>query len=92
MKKFNAEYITRTIIYTEGTAVKANLDTMQMETINFRIIGTFSPSDLLPKIKEKYGETVVGFKDANEVQEKRRISIDDFIKYSEKMTKEEEEE
>ena len=92
MKKFNAEYITRTIIYTEGTAVKADIESMEMETFTFRVIGTFNKSDLLPKIKEKYGETVVGFKDVREVQEKRRISIDDFIMFSEIITKEGEEE
>ena len=86
MKKFNADYITRTVIYSDGTAVKANMATMTMEEFSFRVIGTYEPADLLAKVKEIYGQDTVGIKSVEHHEEKRRISVTDFILYSEPIT------
>lgn len=90
MKKFNAKYITRTVLYTEGTAIKANLKTRTMEEVSFRVIGSIDPKNLLDEVREVYGLEIIGIDSYEIIEEKRRISVDDFLKYSEIVTKEEE--
>ena len=91
MKKFNAQYITRTVIFTTGTAVKANMDKMIMEEVNFTVIGNLEGKELITAVKENYGQEIVGIKICVSLEEKRRISVSDFLKYSEIVpTKEEE--
>lgn len=91
MKKFNADSITRTVIYSDGKAVKANLETMTMEEFSFRVIGTYEANDLLDKVKQMYGTDVVGIKSVEHHEEKRKISVTDFILYSEVVTTKEDE-
>ena len=91
MKKFNAQYITRTVIFTKGTAVKANMKEMSMEELEFTVIGNLEGKELLSAVKENYGEEIVGIKIFESVEEKRRISVSDFLKYSEIVSAKEEE-
>lgn len=90
MKKFNAKYITRTIIYSECTFIEADLEKMEMKEVTHTLIGSYSNEELLEDARETYGPTIVGIKEVKTIEEKRRISVEDFMEYSEVVTKEDE--
>lgn len=86
MKKFNADYITRTVVYSDGIGVRADMQSMTMEEFPFRVIGTLSGDELLSRVRETYYKETVGIKSVEYHEEKRRISTVDFILHSEPVT------
>lgn len=82
------QFITRTISYSKIRVISTNLDTMETHSNEYTVAGDYAdmaPRDLLKEVRDTLESDTVSIaavKVIGTVNEKRIMSLDDFIKYS----------
>ena len=82
------QFITRTISYSKIRVISTNLDTMETHSNEYTVPGDYAdmaPRDLLKEVRDTLESDTVSIaavKVIGTVNEKRVMSLDDFIKYS----------